>query len=147
MTQSGKHGIFDGMLWKLLKMFTTNFKFLETSQNSLRIILVRFENHQNKASHKMTQYGKHGAFHGIFSKVSKLITTVSNGQNIPLHVSEDPVFSRWRPTSLIMIPKILQLMEGYILNIWNSLVSVLRFLKKSCGMFRRRFRVFQIVSY
>ena len=43
MTQSGKHGIFDGMSWKLLEMFTTNFKFLETSPNSLRVILLKFE--------------------------------------------------------------------------------------------------------
>ena len=68
MTQSGKHGIFDRMLWKLLKMFTTNFKFLETSQNSLRVILVKFEDHRSNASHKMTQYGKHGTFRGIFQK-------------------------------------------------------------------------------
>ena len=89
MTQSGKHGIFDGMLWKLLKMFTTNFEFLETSQNSLRVILVKFEDHRSDASHKMKQYGKPETFRGIFSKVLKLITTVPNGQNIPFHVLED----------------------------------------------------------
>ena len=63
MTQSGKHGIFDGML---LKMFTTNFKFLKSSQNSLRVILVKFEDHRSVSSHKMTQYGKHGIFRETF---------------------------------------------------------------------------------
>ena len=77
MTQTGKHGIFDGMLWKLLKMFTTNFKFLETSQNRLRVILVKFEDHRSDASDKMTQNGKHGTFREIFSKVSNLITNCS----------------------------------------------------------------------
>ena len=37
----------------------------------------------------------------------------------------------------------LQIMEGYILIIWNSLESVLGLLKKFCEMFR----VFQIVSF
>ena len=77
MTQSRKHGIFDGMLWKLLKIFLTNFKFLDTSQNSLRVILVKFEDHRSNASHKMTQYGNHGTFRGVFSKVLKLITNCS----------------------------------------------------------------------
>ena len=64
MTQSGKHGIFDGMSWNLLKRFTTNFKFLETSPNSLRVILGKFEDHRSDASHKMTEYGKQGIFRG-----------------------------------------------------------------------------------
>ena len=31
--QSGKHGIFDGIPWNLLKICTTNSKFLETTPN------------------------------------------------------------------------------------------------------------------
>ena len=53
MTQSGKHGIFDGMSWNMLKMRTTNFKFLETSPNSLKVIVVKFEDHRSDASHKI----------------------------------------------------------------------------------------------
>ena len=66
MTQSGKHRIFDGMSWSLLKMFTANSKFLETTPNSLSVILVKFEDQGSDASHEMTQYGKHGKFRGIF---------------------------------------------------------------------------------
>ena len=68
MKQSGNNGIFDGITWNLLKMFTTNSKLLETTPNSLSVILVKFEDHRSDASHKMTQYGKHGTFRRIFSK-------------------------------------------------------------------------------
>ena len=37
--------------------------------------------------------------------------------------------------------------RGFILTIWNSLESVLRLSKKFRGMFRGRFRVYQIVSF
>ena len=60
---------------------------------------------------------------------------------------KNSVFSRLCPTSLITFPKILQLMEGYILTIWSSLESVSRLLKKSHGTFRGRFRVFQIMCF
>ena len=46
--QSGKHGIFDGISWNLLKMYTTNSKFLVAIPISLSIILVKFEDHQSK---------------------------------------------------------------------------------------------------
>ena len=47
-------------------MFTTISMFLETTPNSLSVILVKFEDHRSDASHKMTQYGKHGIFRGTF---------------------------------------------------------------------------------
>ena len=56
---------------------------------------------------------------------------------------KNSMFSRLCPISLITIPKILQLTDGYMLTMWDSLESVWRLLKK----FRRMFRVFQIVSY
>ena len=100
-------------------MFTTNSKFLETTPNSVSVILVMFEDHWSDAAHKMTQSGKHGIYSVEYS-----------------------VFSDC-PNSLNTFPKIFQLMEGYILKIWNSLESVSRLSQK----FRRRFCVFQIVSF
>ena len=69
MTQSGKHGIFDGMSLNLLKMFTANSKFLETTPNSLSVILVEFKDQRSDASHKMTQYGRPGIFRKTFRRI------------------------------------------------------------------------------
>ena len=61
--------------------------------------------------------------------------------------AEDSVFSRFCHITLITFLKVLQLIEGYISTIWNSLESVLRFLKKFRGTFRGGFSVFHIVSF
>ena len=61
--------------------------------------------------------------------------------------SKNSVFSRLCNISLITFTKVLKLIEGYVWTIWNRLESVLRLLKKFRGMFRGRFRVFQIVSF
>ena len=45
------------------------------------------------------------------------------------------------------LTKVLKLIEGYVCTIWNRLESVFRLLKKFRGIFRGRFRVFQIVSF
>ena len=58
---------------------------------------------------------------------------------------KNSVFSRLCHISLITFTKVLKLIEGYVRTIWNRLESVLRLLKQFRGMFRGRFRVFQIV--
>ena len=58
---------------------------------------------------------------------------------------KNSVFSRLCHISLITFRKVHKLIEGYLRTIWNRLESVLNLLKKSCGMFRGRFLVFQIV--
>ena len=68
-------------------------------------------------------------------------------EQIILNSVENSVLSRLCPISFNAFPTILQFMEGYVLNIWNSLKSVLRLLKKFRGMFCGRFHVFQIVSF
>ena len=52
--------MFDGILWNLLKMCTTNSIFLEITPNGLSVILVDFKDHRSDASPKMKQSGKHG---------------------------------------------------------------------------------------
>ena len=163
MTQSGKHGIFDGMLLNLLKMFTANSKFLETTPNSLSVILVKFEDQRSDTSHEMTQFGKHRIFRGIFTEVLKLIPYQLN------YISNEPptdggvclesvlrlskkfrgrfMFSRLCLISLNTWAKILRHMEGYIFTIWNNLESLLRLSKKFRGMFRGRFCVYETVSF
>ena len=64
MTQSGKHGSFDGNPWNQLKIFTSNSsiyiynsKFLGTAANGLSVVLFMFEDHWSEASPEMTYSG------------------------------------------------------------------------------------------
>ena len=98
----------------------TQCKLLETSPNSLRVILVKLEDHQSVASHKMTQYGKHGTFRGFFLKVLKLIPYQVN------YISNDP------PTDG----------EVYFDHLEQFGISF-----KTLKKYRGRFLFFQIVSY
>ena len=131
-------------------MFTTSSKFLEATPNSLSIILVKFEDHRSNASHKMTQYGKHRIFRGIFFESLK---TDSKFQMVRIYPSmcrrifgnvfklkghnlentessaEYSVLSRYFNSSWTVFPKTLRLTDGYILTIWNSLESVVNFWK------------------
>ena len=47
---------------------------------------------------------------------------------------KNSVFSRLCHISLITFTKVLKLIEGYVRTIWNRLESVLRLLKKFCGI-------------
>ena len=74
MKQSVKHRIFDGISWNLLKICTSNSKFLEGSPNGLGVILVKFEDDIGQTSPDITCSGKHGTSRGFFLiKVLKLI--------------------------------------------------------------------------
>ena len=59
MTQSGKHGVFDGIPDNLLKSSNYTFFSTVTVPNGQSIILCDFEEHRSNASQKMTQSGKH----------------------------------------------------------------------------------------
>ena len=80
---------------------------------------------------------------GIVTIVFFATIAVGVATIVPQNSVKNSVFSRLCPTSLITFSEILQLMEGYILNIWNSLESILGLAKK----FREMFRVFLIVSF
>ena len=60
MTQSGKHGIFDGIPGSLRKSSIDTSCSSVNFPNGRIIILCQFE------EPKMTQSGKHGIFHGTF---------------------------------------------------------------------------------
>ena len=77
MTQSGKHGIFDGILYNMLINSINTFYSTVWVPKCSSIILCQFEDHRSDALPKMTQSGKHGLFRGTFrgilQKVLKLI--------------------------------------------------------------------------
>ena len=72
--------------------------------------------------------------HMSYKQLKLLAYTCSIGKIIPQHSVQNSVFSGLCHISLIRFTTVLKLIEGYVWTIWNHLESVLRLLKKFCGI-------------